>query len=106
MPLQKILLFLMGIILSIPLYSQKKIPKDELALRELTFKTNSLKYYLSDLVNPFAPAFQLAYERRFSRKFAAELSAGYITSFGGQWGANNQMEGYLLRAEAGTLAIT
>lgn len=63
-------------------------------------KTNSLKYYFSDLLNPLSPAFQLAFERRFSEKFAAEISAGYVTSFEGNWVVNNSMTGYLLRAEA------
>jgi hypothetical protein len=59
----------------------------------------SLKIPVSDLVDPFGPAFMLSFEHRVAMRWSAMLEGGYVTNFNGRFFNRDITYGYKLRAE-------
>lgn len=59
----------------------------------------SLKIPVSDMVDPFGPAFMLSFEHRMTSRWSVMLEGGYVTTFDRRYFYRNKMYGHKLRAE-------
>lgn len=87
-------LVLFGILLSANWLFAQAPTGDSLAI-----PLRSLKVPVSDMVDPFGPAFMLSFEHRVASRWAVMLEGGYVTTFNKRYFYKHNMYGYKLRSE-------